>query len=370
MIGFTEIATLIEDPNLVSPEVLDDLSELANRYPFSAVFSQLYLKGLAVHDAVQFDAALKEHAYRVPDRSQLFFIVHAAETSNVALTSSTTEEKRTITNEENKVAPEIENAEGIDKSEDDKNDFVETKKNKTIEEEQPIDQGETDYTVTSSDKEKESVQEETNSALKGEKEEKNNKETEDGLERDILAHAVSSSISLEVDEESEETYSFSRLKQLDENQTNQESVSSINFDISTSEDKEEEDNENRKSEIHSNGKRTFTSWMNNFIDQEGRKEQNIVEKTTKKGKVTAKKEKNKEKSTTNLQQNEFFSPVKKAKESLNESRLPVSETLAKIYALQGNYPKAIEAYQKLLLKFPEKKSFFALQIESLKRKLN
>jgi hypothetical protein len=41
---------------------------------------------------------------------------------------------------------------------------------------------------------------------------------------------------------------------------------------------------------------------------------------------------------------EFYSPIKKAKESLSENNMPVSETLAKIFALQGNYPKSIYVY--------------------------
>ena len=62
----------------------------------------------------------------------------------------------------------------------------------------------------------------------------------------------------------------------------------------------------------------------------------------------------------------FFTPNVDAKQSLLENEHLVTETLAKIYALQGNNSKAIRAYEILSLKFPQKSVYFASLIEKLK----
>ncbi len=72
----------------------------------------------------------------------------------------------------------------------------------------------------------------------------------------------------------------------------------------------------------------------------------------------------------NVKKSGFYNPVNMAKKSVQESDEFVTETLARIYAKQGNHFKAIRAYQKLSLKFPEKTAYFAALIEELKRTPN
>lgn len=66
---------------------------------------------------------------------------------------------------------------------------------------------------------------------------------------------------------------------------------------------------------------------------------------------------------------DFFKPQATAKESIAKKNLPVSETLAKVFESQGNYPMAISTYEQLILIFPEKKIFFANQIEKINSKI-
>ncbi len=71
----------------------------------------------------------------------------------------------------------------------------------------------------------------------------------------------------------------------------------------------------------------------------------------------------KSKEENNLQ-NDLASPYSQTSKSL------MTETLAKVYLQQKNYKKALQAYQILILKYPEKSGFFADQIRAIKKMEN
>ena len=57
-------------------------------------------------------------------------------------------------------------------------------------------------------------------------------------------------------------------------------------------------------------------------------------------------------------------------DTANENDEFITETLAKIYIKQGLYQKAVDAFHRLILKYPEKSVYFARQIEEVKNLLN
>ena len=61
----------------------------------------------------------------------------------------------------------------------------------------------------------------------------------------------------------------------------------------------------------------------------------------------------------------FFNPSESAIRSNIDEEEIVTETLARLYARQGNITKAIKIYEKLSLLFPEKSRYFASQIEKI-----
>lgn len=119
--------------------------------------------------------------------------------------------------------------------------------------------------------------------------------------------------------------------------TTEEPITTVDVAVETFTEKETE-----RAEIEQSGKNKFTDLIDKFI---------LTEPKMSKPKK------------------DFYSPEKKAKESVSLETVKYSETLANIIAKQGYFSEAIKAYEQLMLANPEKKIYFAKKIEDLKLKL-
>jgi tetratricopeptide (TPR) repeat protein len=112
-------------------------------------------------------------------------------------------------------------------------------------------------------------------------------------------------------------------------------------------------------EFDKNENHSFSEWLTLLnIKKIERKEVNLIDNFL-----------GKEVKISRPKKEAFFKAIDVAKESLIENDDLVTTTLAKVYLEQGHYKKAISAYEKLILKYPKKSSFFAAQIKLI-NKLN
>ena len=417
MLNLKEIAERIEHPNLCNGEDLEDLKLFTNTYPYAQIFPILYLKALANNKDIRFEQELSQYAYRIADRVQLYHLIHSLEYTAA----------KTLEKQEPEIIPEltiVSESNGADSSEAITLEVVSFHSDQA---EESINTGLIqNYPIAADELVSEEIETDLPTVIpfifdipKAENsevlhpvekvsqiEEITTEEEEEDLEdvfiplnittlenpnhvlnekEDFPIEREDIAFNLKKQQEAEEKEIF------DKEMFSEAIVANFNLDhlvnrdlieqVDREEIKVEELLEDESTRINLNENREFqkpfTSWLksnkndtSSKLDDEKSRIEDLVNRFLKDEPKISRISNEKETEEDTKPKKEFYSPMKKAKESLDLQSMPVSETLAKIFALQGNFPKAIFAYEQLILINPEKKIFFASEIEELKKKLN
>lgn len=313
--------TYLADPTQVQRSDIQELKQLLEQYPYVQAIRSLYLKALYSNESTSYNQELKKTAAYTLDRDILFsFIVSDDFTAYTPLSIEIADEI------EEEIVPEVK-----EKDKDPEQNISTLLQNISkvayeIVQESPslVDDGEKEI-------EEETVQSEFISIVEPLVQEEQIavspiEELEDKLE-------IGKPLAFEAGEK----YSFQEWLKLSKQQPIVRELDTKNEEIQA--EKEE------KEEIITEDEKNFQKSLE--------KKQAMIDKF--------------------IETNPKIIPTKKVTASpinvelsVQENTSLMTETLAKIYLEQKKYQKAIQAYEILILKYPEKSSFFANQILDIK----
>jgi hypothetical protein len=344
------IASHINDLNGLSGKDAKEILPMLEKFPYSSSLHIIYLKALANDNSLEFESKLKIAAAHVSDKEHLYHLINDN-------TSSSDAEKvqEAVIEEAEHIVEDV--PEKIEPIKVDKIPVEEIIEKEEVEEkiEEPI------ITETQIKEEVRSIIEEETREIETEEVETE----ESSLDEEIFSHAIASAFEIDSEEVIEENVpekdipaeivlesktdkieppeDMTFIEWLQFKKTgkieNLEEISSKELDSNVSENIETEVPEQEEKKM---SKKEINALLDRFIS-----EQPSISKPVK----------------------DQFNPSSNAKESVEESTEVVSETLAQIHVMQGNYSKAIKAYKQLSLLYPEKKVFFASQIKKIESKL-
>jgi tetratricopeptide (TPR) repeat protein len=293
----------INNPRELNESSLSDIQELVDEYPYFQTARLLFLKNLHLLDHVRFEPELKRSALYVPDRTRLFELIH-----NLYPVSDA-ESEPAISEEERKDEVAKEENKGKPSSIDITGKVESVVDYFGIEgASETLQGGAVDFTFQSN--------------------KNSNKEVPDVPEDQLFDYEKSGGLeySLNIYEHSPD---------MDQTRSFSDWLSAVGHYASG-------DGGDKRSQKAGNKIRT-ASVIDNFLSNQ--------QSGDRKGRRPAE-----------------TSGTKEIKEqSTFDSDDLMTETLAGIYIKQGHYDKAINIFEKLSLKYPEKSVYFAQQIEKVKK---
>lgn len=311
-----EINKLINDPRLLASTDTGELRKLVNKYPYFQCAQMLLTQKLHSESDVDAPAQIRNAACSLPSGEKLYRVLfkdrlmklieeeHEADTPEPETAQTAFVTPIPF---QSHTRPEPVKTEQPQKEETPENQAEETAAPASPPEEKPADT------------------------------QKPDKHKSDELEEEILKHATEVAYSLTPPGKTREVKSGS--------------------------DRKEEKQPEKKKAAQP---QSFSNWLK-ALDEERFKEIREKDRKEETGKLIDEFIE-KQPSIKPADEDEVFNPGNLAKLSVVEDEGFVSETLAQIYSKQGNLPKAEKIYNKLMLKYPEKKAYFARQIEKLDKK--
>lgn len=341
---------LIKKPYHIASLQMAELEVLINEYPFFESAHLLYTKGLHEQNAINYSKQLRKTAIVANSRAVLYELIHqkvnrvaeATEKVSVETNVSETIDEKIITEKE--IAKELSTPE-------------------TPQSTSPI-------TITNNDIKVIYVNTVSSSVNAVEKEVPRLEPVNNDI---AILKDIENETEAPIEEPITEAFNEEKLNTQIQSEINRGIIQSyVETDIIKTPELHKEEPKEPVS---------FTDWLNRVKKESGtiqktevkiNKEPEILPKTVKKpsffdqNKGIIDKIIESDPGRIKLGNQKFFTPNVDAKQSLLENEHLVTETLAKIYALQGNNSKAIRAYEILSLKFPQKSVYFTSLIEKLK----
>ncbi len=327
---------IIKQPHLIESAHLADLEVLVNEYPFFESAHLLYTKGLHKYQAINYSKQLRKTAIVVNSRSVLYELLHQSEVSKE---KSVAEPVHKSVTEAIEVTESKKNTGSVSVTNNDiKVIYVNTVANTTIPNQQSeiIKENNDEINIIKS------IENETEVPVQEFSEAKLNQTIEQEINKSIIQSYVETDIIKTPELHKEDISDPSSFT--DWLKTIQKEAHTFQIETKTEKGTAQENTKIEEKKTENDKKSSFFSQNKQIIDK-------IIESDP--GRIK-------------LGTGKFFTPAIDAKQSLLENEHLVTETLAKIYALQGNISKAIRAYEILSLKFPQKSVYFASLIEKLK----